>query len=105
MTLIGMPFCQAIYKGVEGNEWEELYEHCKEMSKAAGVRKPIESQKARAVGKDSPVQNIVTGLRERSREGIMNGLRSFIGLDNHKAVEVGHLRKGLRPFKVKKKRK
>ena len=51
---------------------------------------------------DSPIQNIVTGLQERSREGIMNGLRSFIDLDNHSAVDVGHVRKGLRPFKVKK---
>ena len=31
-------FCQAIYKGIESSEWEVLYEHYKEMSKAAGVR-------------------------------------------------------------------
>ena len=37
---------------------------------------------------DSPIQNIFTGLRERCREGTMNGLRSFIDLDNHRAVEV-----------------
>ena len=47
---------------------------------------------------DSP--NIVTGLRERSRGGVMNGSRSFTDLDNHRAVEVGHVRRGLRPFKV-----
>ena len=47
---------------------------------------------------DSP--NIVTGLRERSRGGVMNGSRSFTGLDNHRAVEVGHVRRGLRPLKV-----
>ena len=29
-------FCQAIHKGVEGSEWDDLYEHYKEMSKAAG---------------------------------------------------------------------
>ena len=51
---------------------------------------------------DSPLQNIVTSLRERRREGIMNVLRSFIDLDKHKAVEVGHLRRGLRLFKVQK---
>ena len=44
-----MPF--AIYKGIEGSEWEDLYEHCKDMSKAAGVRKPNESQKAKALWK------------------------------------------------------
>ena len=56
---------------------------------------------------DSPIQNIVTGLREKkSRERITNGLRSFIAQDNHCAVEVGHLRKGQRPFQgLKKNRK
>ena len=44
-------FCQAINKGIEGSEWEDLYEHYKEMSKAAGVRKPNESQKAKALWK------------------------------------------------------
>ena len=34
----------------------------------------------------------------------MNGLRGFIELDNCKAVEVGHLRRGQRPFEVKKNR-
>ena len=42
------------------------------------------------------------GLREKGRERITNGLRSFIAQDNHCAVEVGHLRKGQRPFRVKK---
>ena len=35
---------------IEGSEWEELYEHYKEMSNAAGATKPSESQKARAFG-------------------------------------------------------
>ena len=42
-------FCQAIYKGIEGSEWEDLYKHSKETSRAAGVRKPNESQKARVL--------------------------------------------------------
>ena len=37
---------------------------------------------------DSPIQNSVTGLREKSRERITNGLRSFIASDNYRAVEV-----------------
>ena len=45
-------------------------------------------------------QNIVTGLRGRSREAIMNGLRSFIASEKYCAVEVGHLRRCQRPFKV-----
>ena len=44
-----MPFCQAIYKGIEGSEWEELYFHHREMSKAAGAKKPSQSQKAKAL--------------------------------------------------------
>ena len=51
---------------------------------------------------DSPIQNIVTGLQEKSGKGLMHGLRSFIDVDNRRAVEVSHTRKGLRPFKVKK---
>ena len=30
---------------------------------------------------DSPIQSIVTGLHERSRRGIMDGLRSFVEVD------------------------
>ena len=41
-------FCQAIYKEIEGKEWEEPYHHYREMSQAAGAKKPSESQKAKA---------------------------------------------------------
>ena len=37
-------FCQAIYKGNEGKDWEELYDHHKEMSRATGVKKPTTAQ-------------------------------------------------------------
>ena len=42
-------FCQAICKGIEGKEWEDLYFHYREMSKGAGTRKPRESQRAKAL--------------------------------------------------------
>ena len=42
-------FCQAIFKGIEGSEWEELHIHYREMCKAAGAKKPSESQKAKAL--------------------------------------------------------
>ena len=29
-------FCQAIYKGVEGRDWEEVYKHYKEMARQRG---------------------------------------------------------------------
>ena len=41
---------------------------------------------------DSPIHSIITGLHERSRRGLMGGLRRFIEADNHSAVDVGGLR-------------
>ena len=47
LRLIGMLFAkQAVYKGIEGRDWGEMYEHYKETSRAAGVGKPNESQKS-----------------------------------------------------------
>ena len=42
-------FCQALNKGIEGEDWEEMYDSYKAMSKALGVNKPHEAQKARAL--------------------------------------------------------
>ena len=39
-------FCEAIYKGIEGKDWEELYCHYRDMSKTTGAKKPSESQKS-----------------------------------------------------------
>ena len=50
----------------------------------------------------SPIQIIVTGLHKTTRKGIMDGPRSFITEDNHRAVDVGHSRKGIKPFHVRK---
>ena len=50
----GYAFCQALYKGIEGEGWEEMYESFKEMSRAVergGVNKPQEAQKAKALWK------------------------------------------------------
>ena len=51
---------------------------------------------------DSSIQSIVTGLCERSRKGIMDGLRNIIEVDNRSAPEVGHLKEGTRPFEVRR---
>ena len=32
-------FCQALYKGIEGEDWEEMYDSYKAMGKALGVKK------------------------------------------------------------------
>ena len=51
-------FRQAIYKGIGCRDWEELYEHYKEMSRAAGgVMKPNEGQKARDLWKTKAVKD------------------------------------------------
>ena len=42
-------FCQALYEGTAGDDWEEMYESYNEMSRAVGVRKPREAQKAKAL--------------------------------------------------------
>ena len=51
---------------------------------------------------DSPIQSMVTSLCERSRKGIMEGLRKIIKVDNHYALDVGHLTEGFRPFQVRR---
>ena len=37
---------------------------------------------------DSPIESIVTGLKGKSRKGIMEELRNSIGVDNHNAGDV-----------------
>ena len=44
-------FCQALYKGIEGGDWEDTLQSYKGMSWAVGVKKPQEAQKARALWK------------------------------------------------------
>ena len=44
-------FCQTLYKGIEGEDSEELYDAYKEKSRAVGVKKPQEAQKAKALWK------------------------------------------------------
>ena len=52
---------------------------------------------------DSQIQSIVTGLHERSRRGIIDGLRRFMKAENnHSAVDVGDLRQGTRSLPVRK---
>ena len=39
-------FCRAIYKGIEGKEWEEQYHHYREMSQAGQNSKAVWAMKA-----------------------------------------------------------
>ena len=51
-------FYQAIYKGIERRDWEELSDHYEEMSWAACVKKPNGSQKAKALWKMKAAKDI-----------------------------------------------
>ena len=42
-------FCQALHKGIEGEDWGYMYESHKEMSRAVEVKKPQEAQKPNAL--------------------------------------------------------
>ena len=48
------------------------------------------------------MQNNVTNLGERSRKGLTHGLREFIKIDNHRALQVGHLNEGLGTCRVRR---
>ena len=50
----------------------------------------------------SVIQSVVTGLCERSGEGIMEGLRNFIKVDNHCALKVGHTKEGTKSCEVRR---
>ena len=41
-------FCQALYKGIEGEDREEMYECHREMSRAVGAKKPQEAPKSKS---------------------------------------------------------
>ena len=47
LMLTGMLFCQALYKGIEGEDWKEMYDSHKVMS---GCKEAAEAQKAKALG-------------------------------------------------------
>ena len=51
---------------------------------------------------DGLLQSIVTNLGKGSRKGLTHGLRDFIKVDNHRALEVGELHRGTGTFKVRK---
>ena len=54
-------------------------------------------------GGDRPIESIVIGLHEGSRRGIIDGFRNNMKADNHREVDVGHLRQGIIPLHVQKK--
>ena len=53
-------------------------------------------------GGDGLLQNIVTNMAEGSRKDLTDGLRDFIRVDNHRALDVGELHRGTETFKGRK---
>ena len=68
LTLIGMLFAKQSTKGIEGSEWEDLYEHYTDVSMAAGARKPNESQKAKIVWKMKAARGQWRGFYDPERK-------------------------------------
>ena len=85
--------------GVNANEAKVLKAHAAPLELCDNQINALKLLANQQKDGDSPIQSIVTGLHESSREGTMEGLRSVIKEDTHCAVDVGHLRKGKRPFK------
>ena len=88
--------------GSDANEAKVFRSHAAPQSLCENVFNALKLLAYQQTDGDSPIQSYVTGLHERSRRGIMDGSRSFIGVDNHSALDVGHLRKGLRSFQVQR---
>ena len=88
--------------GVNANEAKVLKAHATPLELCGNLINALKLLANHQKDGDSPIQSIVTGLRERSRRGKMEGLRRFIQADNHSAVDVGHLRQGTRSLLVKK---
>ena len=51
---------------------------------------------------DGLLQSIVANLGQGSRKGLTDGLRDFIKVDNHRALDVGELHRSTGIFKVRK---
>ena len=61
----GSAFFQALYKGIEGDDWEDMYESYKKMSRAVGVRKPQQHS-----GKGENATGAVGRAPQRSNCGV-----------------------------------
>ena len=58
----------ALYRGIEGEDWEEMYFSYKEMSRAVRVRKPQEDQKAKALWKMKAAKDAREEYYDSTRE-------------------------------------
>ena len=74
-------FCQALYKGIEGEDWGEVYDAYKEMSRAVGVEKPQEAQKAKALWKMKAAKDAGEEYHDPTREeNILRRIKTRLAL-------------------------
>ena len=66
-------FCQALYKGIEGEDWSEKSEANKEMSRAVEVKKAQEAQKATTLWKMKAAKEAGEEYYDPVREDNING--------------------------------
>ena len=83
-------FCQALCKGIEGEDWEYMYDSHKEIKRAVGVRKPQEAQKAKALWK-------MKAAKEAGEEHIKGRNETRLALlEEHLKDPIGALDKALK---------
>ena len=73
-------FCQALYKGIEGEDWRELFDAYKEMSRAVGVKKPQEVQKAKAIWTMKAAKDAGEEYYDPTREDILGRNKKRLAL-------------------------
>ena len=61
-------FSQALYKGIEGEDWGGLYDAFTEMSRAVGDQKPQEAQKGKALWKTKAAKDAGEEYYDPERE-------------------------------------
>ena len=76
--LTGMPSARRLYKGIEGEDWQEMYEPYKEVSWAGRVKKPQEAQKAKALWKMKAAKDAREHYYDPMREEGMKGRNETI---------------------------
>ena len=84
-------FCQALYKGIEGEDWRELLDAYKEMSRDLGVKKPQEAQKAKALWKMKAAKDPGEEYYDPTREDNIlgrNKTRSALWKEHLKASKI-----------------
>ena len=87
LIMTGTPFCQALYKGIEGEDWGESNDAYKEMSRAVRVKKPQGAQKAKALWKMKPGKDAGEEYFDPTRQDNIRGR-----IETRLALWEGHLK-------------